>query len=297
MKGPGESGEYPAREAVVAGWQTLTWEIAGADLKTWSGVVFLPNLGTLASVSPGETYFVDDVSYLAGAGGGGGGGGGGSTTFTGGIFASDYLGNLGNNTAKTSGGGNVGFFFDPRLASTKVFEDGGVSGSTGPNPLGVLNFYYGVGKASSPQYTDAFFGAYVNAPGNTTADASAFSKIKLKFWGDAETWEKTNFTAMPDVILQGPTNAACTNPSGRPELKRTVTGQKIGAGSEYVINKTDFTLAASCGGTFTANSIWAGVATVVVQLIGTNLQYVNIVSSSPPSYPTFINVGPISFVN
>ena len=179
----------------------------------------------------------------------------------------------------------------------KIFEDGSVCGSA-CNPGGVFNFYYGIGKPASPTYTDAYFGAFVNAPGNTTADASAYAKVKLKFWGDAESWEKSNFTAQVDVVLQGPANAACTNPSGRPEITKAVTAQKIGAGSDYVIPKTDFVLTASCGGAYTVNSVWSAVGAVVVRLTGSaNMNYVNTAPSTPPSYPTFINVGPISFVN
>jgi hypothetical protein len=239
------------------------------------------------------TLYVDNIFFDGTASTGGGG----SSTFTGGIFASDYSGNLGAGTAKSDKNGTVGFFLDPRLFAVKIFEDGSVCGSA-CNPGGVFNFYYGIGKPATPTYADAYFGAFVNAPGNTTADASAYSKVKLKFWGDAESWEKTNFTAQVDVVLQGPTNAACTNPSGRPEITKTVTAQKIGAGSDYVIPKTDFTLTASCGGAYTVDGVWSAVGAVVVRLTGnSNLNYVNLTPSTPPSYPTFINMGPISFVN
>ena len=239
------------------------------------------------------TIHVDNI-YFHGAAASGSTG---SSTFAGGIFASDYSGNLGANTAKSDKNGTVGFFVDPRLFAVKVFEDGSVAGSS-VNPGGVPNFYYGIGKPATPNYSDAYFGGYVNAPGNSSADASAYAKIKLKFWGDAESWERGNFTAQVDVVLQGPTNAACTNASGRPELTKAVAAQKIGAGSEYVIPKTDFVLTASCGGAYTVNSLWSALAAVVVRLTGnSNLNYINTVPSVPPSYPTFINIGPISFIN
>lgn len=256
-----------------------------------------PNLASIIQMklepNVAGTIYVDNI-YFHGTPAGGGGG---SSTFAGGIFASDYSGNLGANTAKSDKNGSVGFFVDPRLFAVKVFEDGSVCG-TACNPGGVFNFYYGIGKPATPTYADAYFGGYVNAPGNTTADASAYAKVKLKFWGDAESWEKPNFTAMVDVILQGPTNAACTNPSGRPELTKAVTAQKIGAGSDYTIPKTDFVLTASCGGAYTVNTVWSAVGAVVVRLTGnSNLNYVNLTPSTPPSYPTFLNIGPISFVN
>jgi Bacterial Ig-like domain len=283
------SGEVQANETVVVGWQTLTWTINAVNT-SYSKLVLLPNLGTV-DAPPGKAYYFDDITLLGTASGGGGGSG----TFAGGIFSSDYSGNLGAGTAKSDKNGNVGFFLDPRLFANKAFEDGSVCG-TACNPGGVPNFYYGIGKLT-PVLTDAYFGGFVNAPGNTTADASAFAKIKLKFWGDAESWEKPNFTAQVDVIVQGPTNAACTNGAGRPEIIRTVPAQKIGAGSEYVILKTDFVLSESCGGAYTVNSVWTAIGAVVVRLSGTNLQYVNSVASSPVSFPTFINIGPISFIN
>jgi hypothetical protein len=298
LEGPGgaNTGDVSANEVVVAGWQTLTWTFASADpARTYNKIVVLPNLGNV-DAPPGKAYFFDTISLL-GAATGGGGGGGGSGVFAGGIFASDYSGSLADGSAKSDKNGTVGFFVDPRLSAVKAFEDGSVCGSV-CNPGGVFNFYYGIGKPATPTYADAFFGAFVNAPGNTTADASAYAKIKLKFWGDAESWEKSNFTAQVDVVLQGPTNAACTNPSGRPEITKAVTAQKIGAGSDYQIAKTDFALTASCGGAYTVNTVWSAVGAVVVRLTGSsNLNYVNLVPSTPPSYPTFINVGPISFVN
>ncbi len=256
-----------------------------------------PNLAAIIQTklepSVAGTIYVDNIYFYGTATGGGGGTG----TFTGGIFSSDYSGNLGANTAKSDKGGTVGFFVDPRLYAVKIFEDGSVCGSA-CNPGGVYNFYYGIGRPATPTYSDAYFGGYVNAPGNGTADASSFAKIKLKFWGDAESWEKPNFTAQVDVVIQGPTNAACTSSSGRPEMTKTVTAQKIGAGSDYTILKTDFTLTANCGGAYTVNSVWASIGAVVVRLTGSsNLNYVNLTPSTPPSYPTFLNIGPISFIN
>ena len=237
------------------------------------------------------TFYFDELKYPKGASSGGDG----SSAFTGGIFASDYIGSLANNTAASTLGGSVGFFYDSRLSSTKIWEEGGVSGSTGPNPAGILNFYYGIGKSAATRYTDAYFGGFVNAPGNVSANASSFSNLKLKFWGDAETWEKSNFTPNPEIVLQGPKNVACTNPSGRPEISKTVTGQKIGAASEYTIQKAQFTLVYGCGGAYTIDTVWSAINVVVVQLTGTSLQYTNSVSGG--SYPTFLNIGPISFTN
>ena len=270
-----------------------SWNAIDIDLSLYTSPDKTKIIQIKLEPTTGGTLYVDNIYFYGTAAGGGGGGGG---TFSGGIFSSDYSGNLGANTAKSKEGGSVGFFLDPRLFAAKIFEDGSVCGSA-CNPGGVYNFYYGIGKPATPVLTDAYFGGFVNAPGNASADATAFSKVVLKFWGDAESWEKANFTAQVDVLLQGPTNAACTNSSGRPELTKTVTAQKIGAGSLYTILKTEFTLTASCGGAYTVNSVWAAIGAVVVRLQNTNLQYVNLTPSTPPSYPTFINIGPITFTN
>lgn len=285
----GGSAETGVTKTVTPG----SWNSIDIDMALFTS----PDKTKIAQIklepSTGGTLYVDNIYFYGTAAGGGGGG---SSAFTGGVFASDYSGNLGANTAKSDKGGTVGFFLDPRLFSGKIFEDGAVCGSA-CNPGGVFNFYYGIGKPATPTYSDAYFGAFVNAPGNSTADASAFAKVQLKFWGDAESWEKSNFTAQVDVVLQGPANAACTNGSGRPEITKTVTAQKIGAGSLYSILKTDFALTQSCGGAYTVNSVWSAVGAVVVRLSGSNFNYVNTVPSTPPSYPTFINMGPISFTN
>lgn len=269
-----------------------SWNSVDIDLSQYVAAktaIFQIKLESLAS----GTLYVDNIHFW----GTGSTGVGGVGTFAGGIFASDYTGSLAAGTQKSTLGGNVGFFFDQRLFDTKVYQEGSVTGSAA-DPGGVHNFWYGMGKAQAPVYANAYFGGFVNAPGNAPADASAFAKIKLKFWGDAETWERPNFTPQVEVVLQGPTNAACTNGSGRPEITRTVTGQKIGAGADYTIAKSEFAMKADCGGAYTVNSIWASVGVVAVQLNGTNLQYTNSVSTGGVvTYPTFLNIGPISFVN
>ena len=59
------TGDLPARETVVVGWQTLTWEVPADKVgPEYSWVVMLPNLGTLASTDPGETYYFDDIKLV-----------------------------------------------------------------------------------------------------------------------------------------------------------------------------------------------------------------------------------------
>ncbi len=110
MEGAGiASAEIPATEVVVAGWQTLTWVFAGIDItKSYPDIVFLPNLGTLASVA-GETYYIDDIKFSGTPAGGGGGGGGGAT-------------------------GSVMASFDEATALTFVGFDGGEGSAIDPAP-------------------------------------------------------------------------------------------------------------------------------------------------------------------
>lgn len=61
------TGDVPANEAVVVGWQTLTWTIPNAKFASnYNAITLLPNLGTLASAITGETYYVDDLKQIAG---------------------------------------------------------------------------------------------------------------------------------------------------------------------------------------------------------------------------------------
>jgi hypothetical protein len=56
------TSEIQATETVVMGWQTLSWVIPTADIKSgYSNVILLPHLNTTATVSPGESYFFDDI--------------------------------------------------------------------------------------------------------------------------------------------------------------------------------------------------------------------------------------------
>jgi len=62
------TGDMQATQTVVAGWQTLTWVVPADKVgPQYSWVVMLPNLGTKASASPGETYYFDDIKLVVAA--------------------------------------------------------------------------------------------------------------------------------------------------------------------------------------------------------------------------------------
>ena len=59
------TGDLQANQAVVVGWQTLTWTIPADKVgPQYSWVVMLPNLNTKASTNPGETYYFDDIKLV-----------------------------------------------------------------------------------------------------------------------------------------------------------------------------------------------------------------------------------------
>ena len=67
------SGDTEANEAVVVGWQTLTWTFTNLDPnESYNRFVLLPNLGNVDDLD----YYFDDITVLGTSGGGGGGGGG-----------------------------------------------------------------------------------------------------------------------------------------------------------------------------------------------------------------------------
>jgi hypothetical protein len=62
------TGDMQATQAVVVGWQTLTWVVPADKVgPAYSWIVMLPNLGTKASASPGETYYFDDIKLGSGS--------------------------------------------------------------------------------------------------------------------------------------------------------------------------------------------------------------------------------------
>jgi hypothetical protein len=266
-------------------WETLTFVMP--DAGTYTTVVVFPN--GRSKVTTDTTMYIDELKFPSFSTGGGGGGG-----FVGGVFAADYTGDLGiAGSAKTTLGGDIGFFYDPRLASTKAYDFGGISGQA-QNPGGVNNFYFGFGL-KPPAITDAYFGAYVNAPSNGTVDVTTFTNLNLTFWGPAELFEKA-FTPAVQVVMAGPPVAGCASNSGRSEIQTIIAAaQKIGAASNYVLPLSGFTLKFACSGETTVAQVLAKIAQVNLSLIGTNIQYSVPDTSVPAAYSNGLNVGPIKF--
>ena len=288
------SVETEAVTTIANGWETLTFDFANEVAGTaalnlaynYNRIIIFFNFGAAGAAAGAQTFYFDDVLFIAGGGGGGG--------FVGGVFAAEYTGDLGiAGSAKSTLGGDIGFFYDPRLASTKAYDFGGISGPA-QNPGGVNNFYFGFGL-KPPAITDAYFGAYVNAPSNGVVDVKTFTNLNLTFWGPAELFEKT-FTPAIQVVMAGPPVAGCASNSGRSEVQ-TIIGSalKIGAASNYVLPLSGFTLKFACSGETTVAQVLASIAQVNISLIGTNIQYSVPDTSTPPAYANGLNVGPIKF--
>lgn len=279
------TGEVQATEAVVQGWQTLTWTFASAGTATYTKFVLLPNLGTV-DAPPGKSYFFDDFKLLDAAGGGGGGGGGGGFT---GDFALDYTGDLFTANAKTSSGGDFGFFFDPRLTAAQSYDYAGVAGAA-QDPGGVHNFYYGKGLTGMP-ITDAYLGAFVKAPNNGTVDVSTYTNLKVRVWGPDQLFRAGTFPALT-VVLQGPPVAGCGSNSGASEISRTFNTITQGAASEYTLPLNSFTMKFSCNGQ-TIAQVLQSISQFNILLEGTNIQYVN--NQPGDAFGNGLNIGPIKF--
>ena len=279
------TGDVQANETVVQGWQTLTWTFASGGTATYTKMVLLPNLGTV-DAPPGKSYFFDDFKLLDAVGGGGGGGGGGGFT---GDFAVDYVGDLFTPSAKTSGGGDIGFFFDPRLTAAQSYDYAGVAGAA-QDPGGVHNFYYGKGLTGMA-ITNAYMGAFVKAPNNGTVDVSTYTNLKVRVWGPDQLFRAGTFPALT-VVLQGPPVAGCGSNSGASEISRTFNTITQGAASEYTLPLNSFTMKFSCNGQ-TVAQVLQSISQFNILLEGTNIQYVNDQPGS--AYGNGLNIGPIKF--
>ena len=264
-------------------WETLSFVMP--DAGTYATVVVFPH--GRSSVSADTTMYIDDLtfpSFTASSGGSGVAG------FIGGVYADDYVGTL-PATAKSTQGGDVGFYFDPRLGSTKTYDYGGVSG-TAQDPAGVHNFYYGIGL-NAPAITDAYFGAYVKAPGNATVDVSAFTNIKVNLWGPDQLFKAGTFPVV-ELVLQGPVVAGCNSSSGGSEVKANITTTTQGAASIYTVPLNSLSMKAACGGDTTVAQVLAKLAVVNMTLLAKNIQYTN-KDPDGVAFTNGLNIGSIKF--
>jgi hypothetical protein len=277
----GAATEVMATTGAANTWQTLTWVMEGVNpASSYTTMVFsadtdVANLGA-------QTYWIDEVALEAGTGDGGGGGG-----FAG-VFAANYVGDLFVN-AQTAQGGDVGVFFDGRLPAVAAYDYAGVAGEA-QNPGGVPNFYQGFGLTGAP-ITDAYYGAFVKAPGNGAVDVSGYSNLKVRVWGPDQLFQAGTFPILR-VVLQTPAVAGCGSNSGGSEVTASFQTTTQGAASEYTLPLSGFTVQFACSGESLAQ-ILASIAQVNILLEGTNIQYLH--DQPGDAFGNGLNVGPIRF--
>ena len=268
-------------------WETLSFVMP--DAGTYTTVVLFPNGRSL--VSADKIMYVDDLTFPAFTATTPGTGG----TFTGGIFADDYVGIL--PTAKSTQGGDVGFYYDPRFnyagtATAQVaYTYGGVTG-TAQDALGVHNFYYGIGL-NAPAITDGYFGAFIKSPGNGVVNVAGFTNIKVNVWGNEQLFKAGTFPAL-NVVLQGPPVAGCASASGGSEVQRTFATTTQGAASVYNLPLSSFTIRVACSGETTVAQVLGNITQFNINLLNTNIQYVN-KDTGNVAFANGLNIGSIKF--
>jgi hypothetical protein len=314
LEGPGgspSSGDLQANEAVVVGWQTLTWTVPTANTN-YNVLVLLPNLGTV-DAPPGKAYYFDDITLLAAASGGGGGGGTGPV-----VFSSGFAG--GNRTVQ---GGAFGGYGGSSLDNFGCSGDPAWCGSGGNFVPGATAadsgffFYY---QTPSP-VTALYAGIFVQAPGLTTGLSGTADTPGVSISG--KTTMKFRFNQNPEwfngpaknfgVILTlgkfydvdaGPAVAPCNI-----KLLAVVTPTSAAA-TDYAVPISSFDLIQTCGvGGLTPASALAlsplsqvdfqGVGSsnplpaVGGKLVGANM---SVPVGSPAVYPTTLAVtGGVTF--
>ncbi|MBI3155481.1 MAG: hypothetical protein HYZ20_08730 [Burkholderiales bacterium] len=242
IEGPGgaNSGDVAANEAVVAGWQTLTWTFTGIDLsKTYNKMVLLPNLGTV-DAPPGKAYYFDDIVLLGAAGGGSG-------PLT---FSSGFAG--GNRTVE---GGEFGGFSGSNLdgfGCNGLPENCGGGGDMTPAVAAADSFFYYYYQTAVPAEA-LYAGIYVQAPGVTgglsaTADTPGLqlagqTQIKFNFNPNPE-WFGTatnNFMVQFDMGKLYDTGGPC-----HIQLRKVVTPTSAGQAA-YALDLDSFAVVQNCG--------------------------------------------------
>jgi hypothetical protein len=250
LEGPGaNTGDTPANETVVQGWQTLTWTFAVDPALTYNKIVLLPNLGTV-DAPPGMSYFFDDLVLLAAAGGTGGGtGGGGTGGGTGGVltFSSGFAAN--NVTVEGGGfGGYSGSNLDGYNCNGAPENCGG-GGSFVPDVAAADSGFYYYYQTATPA-AELYTGIFVQAPGvngtlSGTSDTpgiqiSGQTDIKFTLGQNAEWFSTTtkNFMVVMDLgkLYPGP----C-----RIQLRRVVA-PTAAAPSAYSVPLSSFAVVQNC---------------------------------------------------
>ena len=324
--------ENAVTQAITAGsWNSVDIDLASYNVPDKAAIIQIK----IESATAGTVY-IDNIHFWGTAAAAGGGGtvnpnavpgSGGPVTIPvasvtdkfgfilagDAIFAADYVGGLeasgkralyaGATATGAASNGNIGYYNDNLLSSSnqKLEEGGWVSGSI--DQQGVPNFFrYFVLTAPAATFSQSFLGLFVNAPNNGTVNVSTYANIRLKVWGPAEMYERSNLNPTVELIFAGPKIDACTSTgSGGTEIAKTfVANQKIGAGSSYKVALTGWTVKGVCGTDTSATavaSVLAKLARIVLNVPSTSFNFVNANPGATPSFSSGVNLGPIGFTN
>lgn len=247
IEGPNgaNSGDVQANEAVVVGWQTLSWTFSGVDpALTFNKIVLLPRLGTV-DAPPGQSYFFDAVTLLAAPTSGGG-----PLTFSTG-FAT------GNRTIE---GGEFGGFsgsnFDGFNCNGQPINCGG-GGEFSPTKTAAESFFFYYYTTPSPA-TAMYMGIFVQAPGVTggfsnTADTPGVqvgsqTTLRFKLGQNPEWFGSTTKNFM--IVMDLGKRYTAGGGTCRLQLRRVVT-PTAQAATDYAIPLSSFALVQDCGGAAT----------------------------------------------
>jgi hypothetical protein len=271
LEGPGgnpSSGEIQANEAVVVGWQTLTWTVPAVNTN-YNTLVLLPNLGTI-DAPPGKAYYFDDIQLLGASSGGGGGGGGGTLTFSSGLAA-------GNRTVE---GGEFGGFSGSNQDNFACSGDPASCGGGGdvtPAVAAADSFFFYYYQTPTPA-TALYMGIFVLAPGvtgglsntadNTGVQINGQTSIKFKLGQNAE-WFGTATNKFAVDLTLGKRYVVGGN-TCRVQL-RTIVTPTAAAATVYTVPLSAFSVVQDCaqGGLTVASALAASpISQVSFQGVG-----------------------------
>ena len=244
LDGTGGATEIRGTTTKQNGWETMSFVMPANGNYTSLTIFNEPG----KTVDTDTTIYIDDIQYPTGA----------SavikscpTAFADGKFATGYSGaNIA--AGKSIECGSIGNYYGGVTAKD---YGSGVAGNAG-DP----NFNFGWGFLPSSMTADSYFGAYVKAPNNGTANVTGFSKINITAW----TWDDmTTKGVTGTVVLKGPAINGCI-----PTASKTIP-VKVPLGAQtYSLPLSAFSLGEACGLANPSAFLAGGVTEVHVQFIG-----------------------------
>jgi exo-beta-1,3-glucanase (GH17 family) len=290
---PSHSVETEAVTTLAGAWETLIFDFANPVSGTpaldlsydYNRVIIFFNFGVDGATAGAQTYYFDDVLFVAG---------GGATPI---IFASGYL-----TANRTVEGGEWGFYSGNFTSYANTYAGGGFVDGAGAVPA-ADSYVYLVVTTSAPT-TDGYMGIFTAAPGYTIAAPNAGvtlngqQNLKIEL-GMAPEWFQQPSNKQLTVRFVG--SQVYANGSGGfcqilIEQRVTPTTSDL---AMYTVPLNSMTLAQACnGGGFTsgvttlAEALARPIGEIHVQAI---FPQVNTTVPAGAEYPTGFTRGSVSF--